>query len=97
MRVQITNVFTNQTADLHGDPLTVEEQIRRFFHGGLVHVPHGDLQAVIEAAGRIHGYSVALVESVDYIPPKRRLITRPEATNDPWVREVDSDLDPTSL
>ena len=91
MRVTISNLFTGQVHSIVGNPMVVEEQIRKVFRGVMKHVPHGDLQAVLDTANRMYGFSVAVQESVDYTPPKRLFTHRP-ASSDPWVREIDTDM-----
>jgi hypothetical protein len=97
MEVTITDIFTLQSVPFRGSPLEVEEGIRKHFPRAFDHVPHGDLQGLLDALNHMYGYAVAVGEATNFIPPKRRTIKRPLATDDPWLREVDSLPPPSSL
>ena len=85
MEIQVTDLFQGQTQTFSGNPMEIEKQLRVALHRALAHVPHGDLQGLLDAVERMHGYSVVVKDAVNYAPPKRKFISRPTLT-DTWVR-----------
>jgi hypothetical protein len=89
MEVTVTDVFHNQPNLISGNPMEVEEELREHFTGALSHIPHGDLEKVLDAVNRMYGVAVVVSNSSNFAPPKRKYAKRPVLGDDPWVREID--------
>lgn len=90
MQIILTNPFSHESFQIVGNPMEVEAHLRKVFGPAVAFVPSGDLEGLLDVINRMHGVCLGIKEATDYAPPRRKASRRP-ISDDPWVREVDTD------